>query len=110
MAKIKKKEKPKPLEGSWGYKDIVGSKVSISSLPIVSSYRKRFVDNSQSLTVEDIIFKVSRDGEILPLYKFLGIDEYFPSQFLTVLSVDPVPGKTAICGCFLCAYSKLWFT
>lgn len=103
MAKfLKKKEKPKPLEGSWGYKDIVGSKVSISSLPVVSNYRKRFVDNSQDLTVEDVIFKVSRDGEILPLYKFLGIDEYYPSQYLTVLSVDPVPGKTAICGCFLC--------
>ena len=104
MALLKKKPKPKPLEGSWGYKDIVGSKISISSLPVVAAYRNVLAGSSRSqdLTIEDVIFRVSRDGKVITLYKFLGIDEYYPSQYLTILCVDPVPSKTAICGCILC--------
>ena len=104
MAKLKKESKPKPLEGTWNYRDVIGSKVALSSLPVVSAYRKYMsgASRSQELTIEDIIFRISRDGKILPLYKFSGLEEYYPSNYLTVLCVNPTPDKSATCGWILC--------
>ncbi len=104
MAKLKKEPKPNPLEGTWNYRDVIGSKVALSSLPVVSAYRKYMsgASRSQDLTIEDIIFRISRDGKILPLYKFSGLEEYYPSNYLTVLCVNPTPDKPAICGWILC--------
>ena len=104
MAKLKREPKLNPLEGTWNYRDVIGSKVALSSLPVVSSYRKYMsgASRSQELTIEDIIFRVSRDGKILPLYKFSELEEYYPSNYLTVLCVNPTPDKPAICGWILC--------
>lgn len=102
--KFKKEPRPKPLEGTWNYKDIIGSTVALSSLPVVSAYREHMsgASRSQCLKVEDVVFRVSRDGKILPLYKFEGLNEYYPSNILTVLCVNPTPDKAAICGWILC--------
>ena len=72
----------------------------MSSLPVVSAYREHMsgASRSQQLKVENVVFRVSRDGKILPLYKLEGLNEYYPSNILTVLSVNNVPDKTSICG------------
>lgn len=98
-----REEKPKPLEGTWNYKNIIGSTVSLSSLPVVSAYREHMsgASRSQCLKVENVVFRISRDGKILPLYKLEGLNEYYPSNLITVLSINPVPDKTSICGWIL---------
>ena len=58
MAKrFKKEPKPMPLEGTWSYKDIIGSTVALSSLPVVSAYREHMsgASRSQCLKVDPII-------------------------------------------------------
>jgi hypothetical protein len=104
MAKLKKECKPRPLEGTWSYRDIIGSTISLSSLPVVSAYRKHMsgASRSQELRVEDIVFRVSRDGKILPLYKLEGLEEYYPSNILSVLRINSTPDKAAICGWIMC--------
>lgn len=104
MAKLRKECKPRPLEGTWSYRDIIGSTISLSSLPVVSAYRKHMsgASRSQDLRVEDVVFRVSRDGKILPLYKLEGLEEYYPSNILSVLRINPTPDKAAICGWIMC--------
>lgn len=96
-----RKPKPKLLEGTWNYKNIIGSTVALSSLPVSSAYSGERLSGSQNLTVENVVFRVSRDGKILPLYKLKGLNEYYPSNLITVLSINPVPDKTSICGWIL---------
>ena len=104
MAKIRKQIKAKPLEGTWDYKDIIGSTIALSALPVVSAYREHMsgASRSQCLKVEDIVFRVSRDGKILPLFKMEGLNEYYPSNILTVLCIKPTQDNASICNLISC--------
>ena len=93
--------KPIELEGCWNYKDIVGSTVAVASLPIVDRYKYGLVTTKREVVIEDVIFRVMRDGKIIPLFKFVGVEDYYPFQGIFLTHIDKVPGKTAICGCFL---------
>ena len=63
--------------GTWDKEDLIGSHVSIASLP-VSNFVGGF-DNEATYTIKDIYFRISNDGKTITVIELLEL----PGMFFT---------------------------
>jgi len=81
--------------GIWDYKNLIGAKVRIKSMPMSNFHRGVFGD----CTIEDIYFRISIDGKVITVIRLKEYpDLFFTWKDLEVLSVIDYP--ESICGSF----------
>ena len=80
--------------GIWDYKNLIGAKVRVKSMPISNFYNGVFGD----CTIEDIYFRISIDGKVITVIRLKEHpDLFFTWKDLEVLKVinyaDPICGN-----------------
>lgn len=81
--------------GIWDYKNLIGAKVRVKSMPMSNFHRGVFGD----CTIEDIYFRISIDGKVITVIRLKEYPElFFTWKDLEVLSVVDYP--ESICGSF----------
>ncbi len=81
--------------GIWDYKNLIGAKVRVKSMPMSNFHRGVFGD----CTIEDIYFRISIDGKVITVIRLKEYpDLFFTWKDLEVLSVKDYP--ESICGSF----------
>lgn len=81
--------------GIWDYKNLIGAKVRVKSMPMSNFHRGVFGD----CTIEDIYFRISIDGKVITVIRLKEHpDLFFTWKDLEVLSVKDYP--ESICGSF----------
>lgn len=91
------------LDGTWTYNDMIGSTMRLKSMPCGNYFSFLGGAAEQDLTLEEVYFKVSRDGKVFPVFKMKEFpDKLFTPRDLEVISVNPCAWVPAICGEFIC--------
>ena len=81
--------------GIWDYKNLIGAKVRVKSMPMSNFHKGVFGD----CTIEDIYFRISIDGKVITVIRLKEYsDLFFTWKDLEVLSVKDYP--ESICGSF----------
>ena len=99
------------IEGTWSYKDLIGSKFKIKSvrLSYYGTLKKDcFHFSGQTLTLKDIYFRASTDGKIIPLFRMEEIcGKLFIPKDLELIEINPVPKIKTDCGKFTCGTKSI---
>lgn len=95
------------IEGTWSYKDMIGAKFKLKSLPIsIGGVLQRgcsFRYSQMELTLMDIYFRVSTDGKVIPLFRMKEVcGKLFLPRDLELIEISPVLRTSTICGEFVC--------
>ena len=87
--------------GIWKFRNLIGAKVRISSMPI-SNLNFSFAFDSTSLyTIEDIYFRITTDGKTITVIEIEELPGYiFTWKDLEVIDVNCNPEP--ICGLSYC--------
>ncbi len=73
--------------GIWEYKNMVGSRVKIKSIPVSNFFR--LADADKTFTVSDVYFRVSTDGKVITVVKLEGLEDViFTWKDLEVISLN----------------------
>ncbi len=94
------------FEGTWSYKDMIGSKVRLKSVSLsyVGKLRKdsSFRFAGAEMTIKDIYYRVNTEGKIIPLFRMEEVcGKLFLGRDLEVLSLsEPSSSESRICGKF----------
>lgn len=93
------------LDGTWSYNDMIGSTMRLKSVPC-GNYFGYLSGPEQNLTLEEVYFKVSRDGKIFPVFKMKELpDRLFTPRDVEVIKVNPCLSVPAVCGEFICGHA-----
>lgn len=85
--------------GSWNYEQLIGAKVKVVSTSVNNMFR--CFDSSNTLTIKEILFRISTDGKVIPVVILSEIpDKAFIWKDLVVLEVRNEFKYDAICGGF----------
>lgn len=87
--------------GIWEYKNMIGAKVRISSMP-VSNLNFSFAFNCSAIyTVDDVYFRVTTDGKTITIIRLKEIPDYiFTWKDLEVINIQNI--SESICGLCYC--------
>lgn len=97
------------IEGTWSYKDLIGSRFKLKSIPIsIGGVLQKGCNSlkysNTEMTLKEIHFRVTTDGKVYTLFQmeeFCG--KLFLPRDLEVIEIIPVPTRIAtICGEFVC--------
>ena len=94
------------IEGTWSYKDMIGSKFKLKSISLsyggVLNKCNPFRYSEMELTLKDIYFRVSTDGKIIPLFRMEEVcGKLFLGKDLELVEISKASVDPKICGLFV---------
>lgn len=95
------------IEGTWSYKELIGSKFRLKSIPIsingVLQKKCNLKYSQMSMTLKDVYFRVSTDGKVYTLFRMEEVcGKLFLPRDLELIEINSfMPGSTK-CGEFVC--------
>lgn len=95
------------IEGTRSYKELIGSKFRLKSVPIsingVLQKKCNLKYSQMSLTLKDVYFRVSTDGKVYTLFRMEEVcGKLFLPRDLELIEINRfMPGSTR-CGEFVC--------
>lgn len=93
------------IEGTWSYKDLIGSKFKIKSVRLSHfgelNKSGAFKYSGEVLTLKAIYFRVSTDGKTLTLFRMEEVcGKLFLPKDLELVEISPISHESTICGKF----------
>ena len=95
------------IEGTWSYKELIGSKFRLKSIPIsingVLQKKCNLKYSQMSMTLKEVYFRVSTDGKVYTLFRMEEVcGKLFLPRDLELIEINRfMPGSTK-CGEFVC--------
>ena len=83
--------------GVWDYKDMIGAKVVVKSMPVGNFFK--MTSCSKTHTIKDIYFRVTLDGKTITLVELEGADLegiYFNWKDLIIIDITEKNAKNTI--------------
>lgn len=94
------------IEGTWSYWDLIGAKFKLKSVPLSINgvLQKDLIALSrQDLILEEIFFRASTDGKLVPLFRMKNIcGKLFRARDLELIEINPLQNISTYCGNFIC--------